>query len=159
MRAMKGHILEPPYEGDEPLECSYVYNPSDYEGYAYMYPRKQTIVFDGSYLEGDIVDGEWTGESPNNPVTVDGEAVPERLVAVSSEITNDYVEFDREAISVKHGYRPYREDGLRVEAEEGLIHNYGHGEQACRSRGCQQSKLSSISTACRKRNWSVSPPA
>lgn len=127
MRAMKGHILELPYDGDEPLEFSYVYNPSDYDGYAYMYPRKQTVVFDGSYLEGDIVDGEWTGESPTNPVTVDGEAVPERLVAVSSEIMNDYVEFDREAISVKYGYRPYREDGLRVEAEEGLVHNYGHG--------------------------------
>ena len=31
-------------------------------------------------------------------------------------------------LSVKHGYRPYREDGMRVEQDEnGIIHNYGHG--------------------------------
>lgn len=127
MRAMKGHILQVPYEHDAPLEFSYVYTPSDYDDYAYMYPRKNSIIFDGSYLVGDIVDGEWEGEAISEPITVNGEQVPKRLVAVNEEIMNDYVDFDRDDISVKHGYRPYREDGLRIEEDGKVIHNYGHG--------------------------------
>jgi len=127
MRAMKGHILQVPYEGEAPLNFSYVYTPSDYDGYAYMYPRKNSIIFDGSYLVGDIVDGEWEGEAISEPIMIDGEQVPERLVAVNEEIMNDYIDFDRHDLSVKHGYRPYREDGLRIEKDGKIIHNYGHG--------------------------------
>jgi D-amino-acid oxidase len=127
MRAMKGHILQVPYEHETPLEFSYVYSPSDYDGYAYMYPRKDSVVFDGSYLVGDIVDGTWEGEAVSRPVALDGERVPERLVVVNEEIMNDYVDFDRGDIAVKYGYRPYRERGLRIESDGEIVHNYGHG--------------------------------
>ncbi len=141
MRAMKGHILEVPYDGETPLEFSYVYSPSDYDGYAYMYPRKDSIVFDGSYLVGDIVDGTWEGEAVSQPIVVDGERVPERLVAVNEEILNDYLDFDRSDIAVKYGYRPYRERGLRIEKDGDVVHNYGHG-----GAGVSLSWMSAIDT-------------
>jgi D-amino-acid oxidase len=127
MRAMKGHILEVPHDRERPLDFSYTYTPREYSDYTYMYPRKETIVFDGSYLAGDIVDGDWEGESPNNPVTVDGVAVPERLLTVNRDLMRDHLQFSDDDVAVKYGYRPYREDGLRVEQSGDIIHNYGHG--------------------------------
>lgn len=127
MRAMKGHILEVPYSDEIPLKFSYTYTPHDYSHYVYMYPRKETIVFDGSYLAGDIVDDEWEGESPTNPITVDGEEIPERLITVNQDLMRNHLEFTRDDVSVKYGYRPYREDGVRIEQTGTVIHNYGHG--------------------------------
>jgi D-amino-acid oxidase len=127
MRAMKGHILEVPYDSGSPLDFSYTYTPHEYSHYSYMYPRKETIVFDGSYLAGDIVDGEWEGESPTNPMTVDGVEIPERLLTVNRDVMRNHVQFSDDDVAVKYGYRPYREDGLRVEKSGDVIHNYGHG--------------------------------
>ncbi|ERH08266.1 MAG: FAD dependent oxidoreductase [halophilic archaeon J07HX64] len=127
MRAIKGHILEVPHDSDRPLEFSYTYTPREYSHYAYMYPRKETIVFDGSYLAGDIVDGDWEGESPTNPVTVDGVEIPERLLTVNRDVMRNHLQFSDDDVAVKYGYRPYREDGLRVEKSGDIIHNYGHG--------------------------------
>jgi len=127
MRAIKGHILQVPYDGAEPLPFSYNYTAAEYDHYAYMYPRRETVLFGGSYLTGDIVDGEWRGESPNRPITIDGEAVPERLYAVTEAIMRDSVPIERDAIDVKYGYRPYRADGMRIEREGDIVHNYGHG--------------------------------
>jgi D-amino-acid oxidase len=127
MRAIKGHILQVPYDGEEPLPFSYTYTPSDYGHYAYMYPRKDTVLFGGSYLEGDIVDGEWHGESPEQPMTVDGHTIPERLYTVTEDIMGEYVDITPDNITAKYGFRPYRADGMRVEAEDGVVHNYGHG--------------------------------
>lgn len=127
MRAIKGHILQVPYDGDEPLPFSYTYTPAEYDHYAYMYPRKETVLFGGSYLKGDIVDGEWRGESPERPMTVDGVTIPERLYKVSKDIMSEYVPIERDAVDVKYGYRPYRADGMRVEQDGDVVHNYGHG--------------------------------
>jgi D-amino-acid oxidase len=127
MRAIKGHILELPHNSDSPLEFSYTYTPREYSHYAYMYPRKETIVFDGSYLAGDIVDGDWVGESPNDPMTLDGVEIPERLLTVNRDLMRNHLQFSDDDVAVKYGYRPYREDGLRVEQSGDIIHNYGHG--------------------------------
>jgi D-amino-acid oxidase len=127
MKAIKGHILRVPYDGDEPLPFSYTYTPSNYGHYAYMYPRKETVLFGGSYLEGDIDNGEWYGESPTKPMTIDGVTVPERLYTVTEDIMSEYVDISKDKVSVKYGYRPYRADGMRIEAADGVIHNYGHG--------------------------------
>ncbi|WP_299267391.1 FAD-dependent oxidoreductase [Halorientalis sp.] len=127
MRAMKGHILQVPYDGDDPLPFSYTYTPDEYSHYAYMYPRRETILFGGSYLEGDIVDGEWQGERPTEPMSVDGVTIPERLYTVTADIMSDYVDITPERIDAKYGYRPYREDGMRVERTGDIVHNYGHG--------------------------------
>lgn len=127
MRAMKGHILQVPYDGDAPLEFSYTYTPRGKSEYTYMYPRTETLVFDGSYLPGDIIGGTWQGESPENPLVIDGEPVPERLVTVNEDIMRNRVEFTRDDIAVKYGFRPYREDGVRIEQVGDVIHNYGHG--------------------------------
>ena len=127
MRAIKGHILQVPYDGAEPLPFSYTYTPSEYGHYAYMYPRKETVLFGGSYLKGDIVDGEWRGESPEKPITVDGATIPERLYTVTADIMSDYVPIEQDAVSVKYGYRPYRADGMRIERDGDVVHNYGHG--------------------------------
>ena len=127
MRAIKGHILQVPYDGAEPLPFSYTYTPAEYDHYAYMYPRKETVLFGGSYLKGDIVDGEWRGEAPEKPITIDGVTVPERLYTVTEAITSEYVPIERDAVDVKYGYRPYRADGMRIEREGDIVHNYGHG--------------------------------
>jgi D-amino-acid oxidase len=127
MRAVKGHILQVPYHGDEPLPFSYTYTPSNYGHYAYMYPRKETVLFGGSYLMGDIEDGDWHGESPDRPMTIDGVSVPERLFTVTRDIMGGQVDIRRENVDVKYGYRPYRSDGMRIEREGDVIHNYGHG--------------------------------
>lgn len=127
MRAIKGHILQVPYDGDEPLPFSYTYTPSEYSHYAYMYPRKDTVLFGGSYLKGDIDDGEWHGESPRKPMEIDGHTIPERLYTVTEDIMGRHVDITTENVSVKYGYRPYRADGMRVEAADGVVHNYGHG--------------------------------
>lgn len=127
MKAVKGHILQVPYEGEEPLPFSYTYTPADYTHYAYMYPRKDSVLFGGSYLMGDIDDGEWNGESPKHPMTIDGETIPERLYAVNEEIMSEYIDVEKDEIRAKHGFRPYRADGIRVEKDGNLIHNYGHG--------------------------------
>lgn len=127
MRAVKGHILQVPYEGADPLPFSYTYTPTDYTHYAYMYPRKNSVLFGGSYLMGDIDDGEWNGESPEQPMTVDDETIPERLYTVNEEIMSEYLEVNEDEISAKHGFRPYRADGIRMEQDGNVIHNYGHG--------------------------------
>ncbi|WP_181692383.1 FAD-dependent oxidoreductase [Natronomonas sp. LN261] len=127
MTAIKGHILEVPYDGDAPLPFSYTYTPAEYGHYVYMYPRKESVLFGGSYLRGDIVDGEWRGETPETPTTIDGETIPERLYTVNEAITSEYVDVNRADVSVKYGYRPYRAAGMRVEAEGDIVHNYGHG--------------------------------
>jgi D-amino-acid oxidase len=127
MKAVKGHILRVPYEGDEPLPFSYTYTPSDYEHYTYMYPRKETILFGGSYLMGDIVDGEWRGESPEAPMTIDGVTIPERLFTVTRDIMSNCVSIEEADVDAKYGFRPYRTDGLRIERDGDVIHNYGHG--------------------------------
>lgn len=127
MRAVKGHILQVPYHGDEPLPFSYTYTPSNYGHYAYMYPRKGTVLFGGSYLMGDIEDGEWRGESPDNPIAMDGLSVPERLFTVTRDIMSDHVDIRRDNVDAKYGYRPYREAGMRIERDGTVIHNYGHG--------------------------------
>ena len=127
MRAVKGHILQVPYDGAEPLPFSYTYTPADYGHYAYMYPRKETVLFGGSYLMGDIEDGEWHGEAPDNPMTIDGLRVPERLFTVTRDIMSDHVEIEPADIDVKYGYRPYRPAGMRIERSGDVIHNYGHG--------------------------------
>ena len=127
MRAVKGHILQVPYHGDEPLPFSYTYTPSNYGHYAYMYPRKESILFGGSYLMGDIEDGEWRGESPEKPILIDGLSVPEGLFTVTRDIMSDHVGIQRADVDAKYGYRPYRSDGMRIEREGNVIHNYGHG--------------------------------
>jgi D-amino-acid oxidase len=127
MRAVKGHILQVPYDGDEPLPFSYTYTPTDYSHYAYMYPRQDTVLFGGSYLMGNIDDGRWEGESPEQPMTIDGETIPERLYTVNRDIISAYIDVEREHVSAKHGFRPYREDGMRIEKDGNVVHNYGHG--------------------------------
>jgi glycine/D-amino acid oxidase-like deaminating enzyme len=37
------------------------------------------------------------------------------------------VEIQRTDVDVKYGFRPYRSDGMRIEREGNVIHNYGHG--------------------------------
>jgi len=127
MRAIKGHILQLPYDGAEPLPFSYTYTPSEYSHYVYMYPRKETVLFGGSYLMGDIVDGEWRGEAPEKPMPIDGVTVPERLYTVNEEIMSDTVPVERDTVDAKYGYRPYRADGMRIERDGDVVHNYGHG--------------------------------
>ncbi len=127
MLAIKGHILEVPYSDSPTLDFSYTYTPEDYSHYAYMYPRDQTLLFDGSYLEGKIVDGNWYGEHPSNPTTIDGELIPERLYTVNADVLRNHLTVSRDEISVKHGYRPYRSEGVRIEREGRIVHNYGHG--------------------------------
>ncbi|WP_247008886.1 FAD-dependent oxidoreductase [Halorientalis litorea] len=127
LRAMKGHILQVPYE-DGPLPFSYTYTPSGYDDeYAYMYPRRETVLFGGSYLPGDIVDGQWVGESPDDPMTVDGVTIPRRLYDVTADIMSEYTDITPERIDAKYGYRPYRADGMRIERTGDIVHNYGHG--------------------------------
>ena len=93
-----------------------------------MYPRAESVIFGGSYLEGDIVDGEWRGESSEKPITVDGEVIPERLRDVNRDVMDSFANITVDELSAKHGFRPYREDGMRVEQDaDGIIHNYGHG--------------------------------
>jgi hypothetical protein len=95
-----------------------------------MYPREETVLFGGSYLEGDIINGEWTGETPEKPMNIDGEIIPERVYEVNAAIMNEHssVSLDTSQISAKQGYRPYRADGMRIEEDaNGIIHNYGHG--------------------------------
>ena len=130
MKAIKGHILETDCSDDieTPLSFAYTYVPSTYGHYTYMYPRRDSVIFGGSYLEGDIVDGEWVGETPEKPTEVDGDVIPERLRDVNQDIMPAFADITVDDLSVKHGYRPYREDGMRVEQDEnGIIHNYGHG--------------------------------
>lgn len=127
LRAMKGHILQVPY-ADGPLPFSYTYTPSGYDGeYAYMYPREETVLFGGSYLAGDIVDGEWVGESPTDPMTVDGVTIPRRLYDVTRDIMREDTDITPDRIDAKYGYRPYRADGIRIERTDDVVHNYGHG--------------------------------
>lgn len=127
MKAVKGHILQVPYDGQEPLPFSYTYTPTEYTHYAYMYPRKDTVLFGGSYLMGDMHNGEWRGESPEQPMTIDGETIPERLYTVNKEVMSEYIDVDRDKIRAKHGFRPYRTTGMRIEKDGNVIHNYGHG--------------------------------
>jgi D-amino-acid oxidase len=127
MKAVKGHILQVPYEGEEPLPFSYTYTPTDYTHYAYMYPRKHSVLFGGSYLMGDIENGQWSGESPNQPMTIDNETIPERLYTVNNDIMSQHIEINKDKIRAKHGFRPYRTDGIRIEKDGNVIHNYGHG--------------------------------
>lgn len=130
MKAIKGHILETDVETDieTPLSFAYTYTPRTYNHYTYMYPRRNSVIFGGSYLEGDIINGEWVGESPEKPINVDGDVIPQRLYRVNQEIMSRFTGITVNDLSVKHGFRPYREDGMRIEQDEdGVIHNYGHG--------------------------------
>lgn len=144
MRAVKGHILELPYDGSEPLPFSYTYVPNDYSEYTYMYPRKDKILLGGSYLRGELTMREdWVGESMEKPIEIDGENVPERLVAVNEDLLEDHRPFTRNEIHTTFGYRPYRESGIRNEADEnGVLHNYGHG-----GSGVSMSWWSAVNTA------------
>ena len=92
-----------------------------------MYPRQESVLFGGSYLEGDVVDGEWEGESQSRPLTVDGVTIPERLYTVTEDIVGEYVDISPELVDAKYRYRPYRGDGMRIERSGDIVHNYGHG--------------------------------
>ena len=128
MRAVKGHIVETACDQDTPLDFAYTYTPSDYGHYTYMYPRDGSVIFGGTYLEGDIIDGKWEGEEPTDPINRDGERIPERVYEVNKSIMNSFADVAVDDVSVKYGFRPYREAGMRVEQDDsGVIHNYGHG--------------------------------
>lgn len=129
MKAVKGHILELPYSNPAPIQFSYTYYPEEYSHYTYMYPRQDNVLLGGSYLKGDLdCSQEWTGESMEKPIDIGGEPVPERLVTVNQDILQDIYSFTTDEIHTTFGYRPYRERGFRIEADEnGILHNYGHG--------------------------------
>lgn len=127
MIALKGHLIKIPYSGNKPLSFSYTYDPNDYDNSVYMYPRKESILFGGSQLEGQVIDGEWTGEEPENTITVNGVEIPERIYEVNKDITDQYAHLDLDSADATYGYRPYRKEGVRIEEDNNIIHNYGHG--------------------------------
>lgn len=126
---VRGHLLRLPYKGSSPLRFAYTYTPSEYNSYTYMYPRKDEILFGGTYLEGEFKEeGSWIGDKMDQPtVTIDGLEIPERLYKVNMNIIDQYVNIHNKDLGVKYGYRPYRKEGIRIEKENNVIHNYGHG--------------------------------
>ena len=124
MVALKGHILEVGAP-DPPVEFSYNYAAAEYDEGVYMYPRGDRLLFGGSHLAGQVVDGEWVGETPDRSVTLDGEQLPERVWTVNRAITGR--ELTEADVTVRWGYRPYQRAGLRIEREGDVLHNYGHG--------------------------------
>ncbi len=128
MRAIKGHIVETACDRDTPLDFGYTYTASDYGHYTYMYPREDSVIFGGTYLNGDISNGDWVGEEPIKPIHRDGKRIPERVFEVNKSIMSSFADITVDDVSVKYGFRPYREAGMRIEQDNtGVIHNYGHG--------------------------------
>lgn len=120
---------------------SYKYIPetsrSDTTGEVYAYPRMDATVLGGSRLRTDLTtERDWGGEIPGETVTIDGVAVPARIVELNGEILERYADVDLRAadLSARYGYRPVRDPdgaGVRVEREtvggRTVVHNYGHG--------------------------------
>lgn len=128
MCPVKGHIVGTPYDGDTPLSFGYTYTPEGTDEYTYMYPRENSVIFGGTYLEGEFRDGEWVGEQPVNKTTRDGVEIPVRIPDVNSDIMRAVADVSVDELWVKYGYRPYRKDGMRIEKDaDGIVHNYGHG--------------------------------
>jgi D-amino-acid oxidase len=128
MRAIKGHLLMIPSDDVSPFPFSYNYTSADHDSSVYMYSRRDAVLFGGSHLMGAITDGEWTGDSPISPMCIDDETFPARVYNVNADIMSSHITVNKKSLTATHGYRPYREAGLRLQMDtNGVIHNYGHG--------------------------------
>jgi D-amino-acid oxidase len=73
---------------------------------------------------------DWESYSKNEYYETDsGEDIPQHIINKNRDIIKKIVDLDITNFEIfgTSGYRPYREDGIRVERENNFIHNYGHG--------------------------------
>lgn len=100
---------------------SYAYNIGNKS--VYMYPQKERIVLGGTSYEY---------EDPNNIMYYNTKKnqIPRHIISKNRKIIQNYFGLDICDYNIYGicGYRPYRENGIRIEKDEnGYIHNYGHG--------------------------------
>lgn len=138
LKAVKGHLIHSncsiPRSRQENT-FSYHYEPDldmEHPG-VYCFPRNDRVIFGGSHLKGTPeVGGKWNGEK-EQCVEIQGKRVPERMLEINSEFLRQLTgeRLDKNIENIISGYRPFREDGIRVEREniggDSVIHNYGHG--------------------------------
>jgi len=135
---VRGHLVHAEVDG-EPRDAdgdrlSYSYYLDD-DRFVYGYPRGDALVLGGSTHEGEFVDGEWVGETPEETVSIDGVDVPRHILDTNREILRGYGVGiggpGDDALTPRYGYRPYRRGGVRTEREEvggtEVVHCYGHG--------------------------------
>lgn len=133
-----------------PFSYNYTLDPSVYateNGSAagvYAYPRRDVWVLGGTKQNGNIVNGEWTGESMTADVVsipgLDGGSdvkVPRPIIELNDQLLHDLTGvsiLDRE-MRATFGYRYARDlggDGVRLgttQTRDGrlIVHNTGHG--------------------------------
>jgi len=132
--AVRGDLVYADADGcvtDDGERFSYSYH-IDGSRFVYAYPRDDSLVLGGSTLEGELVDGDWVGETPDETVRIDGVDIPRRIVETNAEILGDYgVDVEGCDKTAGYGCRPYRHGGVRTEKEgvdgKEVIHCYGHG--------------------------------
>jgi D-amino-acid oxidase len=134
VHAERGHLVHVStdrYLTDGERPFSYSYEASALDGPVYAFPRADALVLGGSRIEATPEVGSDPGGVDGETVTVDGVEVPAHVVATNREILSGFgFDIDASEWDALEGWRPVREDGLRVEtgAVDGrtVVHNYGH---------------------------------
>lgn len=104
---------------------SYSYTFNDKK--VYCYPHRDMIIIGKTAIHDS---SEWEDYSDSDYYKTDrGEDVPKHIINKNKEIIERASDLDIENYSIfgTSGYRPYREEGIRVDEEDDVIHNYGHG--------------------------------
>lgn len=90
----------------------------------YAHSQKDRIVI------GTTKIGESFSEEPKEfHATDQGENIPTYIYEENRQIIKENIGLDIEDFTLHgtSGYRPYRKGGVRIEKEDNIIHNYGHG--------------------------------
>lgn len=110
---------------DEKYDGSFSYSYTFDDKKVYCYPHKEMIILGKTAIHED---DNWESYSDYYE-TDSGEDIPKHIINKNREILKDSIGLDIENYDIHgtSGYRPYREEGIRVEKEGNILHNYGHG--------------------------------
>ncbi len=131
--ALRGHLVYASYDKipkDENGDI-FSYNLVFPDKIVYCYPRSDYILLGGSRQKGKPhIEENWNGETATEQVKIDNIKVPKHILSVNKDILST-VEIDLNLETARIGYRPWRQNGPRIEitekANKKIVHNYGHG--------------------------------
>lgn len=131
LKPVRGHLVyvetgeklsSPKYDG--PFSYSYTFDNKK----VYCYPNKDMIILGKTAIHNSK---DWeTYNLEEEYYDLDkGEKVPKHVIDKNAKILKNSIDLDIHDYKMfgTSGYRPYREKGIRVEKENNIIHNYGHG--------------------------------